>query len=113
MLSHLLHQKKTLEGAEEINQKKLNGIVADLLVDFSRVAASASGGSDATSSLFGLVRTLCDAKTLACGDVYMPFIAAYPNDRETPPVEKRAAKCLNNTLLRHAISTRSPKNSKR
>jgi hypothetical protein len=101
---------KILEGADERNQKRLNGIVADLLVDYYRVAASAPSGSDATSSLFGFVRALCDAKTSACGDAYISFIAAQPNNRETLPVEKLAAKCLNSTLLRHAIATRSFKN---
>jgi hypothetical protein len=38
------------------------------------------------------VRTLCDAKTLACGDARTSFSATHLNDRETFPVEKRAAK---------------------
>jgi|AntAceMinimDraft_5_1070358.scaffolds.fasta_scaffold433257_1 hypothetical protein len=29
---------KAIEGADERNQKKLNGIIADLLVDFTSVA---------------------------------------------------------------------------
>jgi hypothetical protein len=61
-------------------------------VDFISVAASAPDGSDAANNLFGLVRALCDAKTLACGGAYKSFSAAHPNDRETFPVEKRAVK---------------------
>jgi hypothetical protein len=56
------------------------------------VEASAPGGSDAVSNLFDLVRTLFDAKTLACGGAYTSFSAAHPNDKQTFPVEKRAAK---------------------
>jgi hypothetical protein len=44
------------------------------------------------------VRTLCDAKTLACGDAYTVFSAAHPNDRETFPVEKRAVKVAKHCL---------------
>jgi hypothetical protein len=79
-------------GAGESTQKKLNGIIADLLVDLTSVAASAPDGSDAASNLFDLVRTPCDVQTLACGDAYTSFSAARPNDRDTFPVEKRAAK---------------------
>jgi hypothetical protein len=61
-------------------------------VDFTSVAASAPEGSDAVKNLFDLVRTLSDAKTLACGDAYTSLSAAHPNNRETFPVEKRAAK---------------------
>jgi hypothetical protein len=61
-------------------------------VDFTSVAASAPGGSNASNSQFDLVRAVCDAKTLACGGAYTSFSAAHPNDRETFPVEKRAAK---------------------
>jgi hypothetical protein len=53
------------------------------------VAASAPDGSDAATGLNELVRTLCDAKTLG---VYTSFSAVHLYDRETPPVEKRAAK---------------------
>ena len=77
-------------GAGESTQKKLNGIIADLFVDFTSVAASAPDGSDAASNFFDLVRTLCDARTLACGDAYTSFSAAHPDDREKFPVEKRA-----------------------
>jgi hypothetical protein len=55
-------------GVDERTQWKLNGSIADLLVNFTSVAASAPDGSDVASSLFELARTLCDAKTLACGD---------------------------------------------
>jgi hypothetical protein len=61
-------------------------------VDITSVAASAPDGSDAVSSLFDNVRALCDAKTMAFGDAYTSFSAAQPNDRETYPVERRAAK---------------------
>ena len=79
-------------GADERTQRKLSGIIADLPVDSTSVAASATDGPDAASNLFGLLRALCDAKTLACGGAYTSFSAAHPNDRETFPVEKRAAK---------------------
>jgi hypothetical protein len=79
-------------GADERAKRRLNGIIADLLVDFTSVAASAPDGSDAASSLFGLVRTLCDAKTLACDGAFTFFSAAHSNDRDTFPVEKRTAK---------------------
>ena len=81
-----------LEGADETTARQLNGIIADLLVDFTSVAASAPDGSNSADRLFDLVRSLCDTKTLACGDTYMAFNAAHPNDRGTFPVEKRAAK---------------------
>jgi hypothetical protein len=38
------------------------------------------------------VRTLHGANNLVCCDAFTSFSAAHPNDRETPPVEKRAAK---------------------
>jgi hypothetical protein len=48
-------------GADESTQRKLNGIIDYLLVDFTSVEASAPGGSDAAKNLFGLVLTLCYA----------------------------------------------------
>ena len=89
IFSHLMHH---LEGADETTARQLNGIIADLLVDFTSVAASAPDGSNSADSLFDLVRSMCDTKTLACGDSYKAFNAARPNDRGTFPVEKRAAK---------------------
>jgi hypothetical protein len=83
---------KACVGADERAKRKLNGIIADLLVDFTSVAASAPEALDAASSLLGLVRTLSDAKTLACDDAFMFFSAAHSNDRDTFPFEKRAAK---------------------
>jgi hypothetical protein len=53
---------------------------------------SVSDGSDAPSCLVDLFRTLCDARILGYRDAYTPFSTAYPNDRETFPVEKRAEK---------------------
>jgi hypothetical protein len=49
-------------GADEKTQRKLNGVIADLPVDFTSVAASAHDGSDVARNLFGRARTLCDAK---------------------------------------------------
>jgi hypothetical protein len=89
IFSHLI---QAFVEADEGTQRKLNGIIADLFVDFTSAAASAPDDSDAASSLFDLVRTLCDAKTLACGDAYTASSAAHPNDRETFSVEKRAVK---------------------
>ncbi len=63
------------------------GIIAGLLVDLTSVAASDPDGSDAANNLLNLVRTLCDARTLAC-----PSVRRAPNDRETFLVEKRAVK---------------------
>ena len=45
--------------------QKFNGMIADLIVDFTNAWASAPGGGDAGDSLFSLVRTLADTKTLA------------------------------------------------
>jgi hypothetical protein len=73
-------------GAEEVS-----GIIADLLVDFANVGASAPGGGDAGDSLFSLVRTLADTKTLACGKNYRSFRAENPYKRKNCPVEQRAA----------------------
>jgi hypothetical protein len=41
---------------------------------------------------FDLSRTLCNTRTLACGDAYTSFSAAHPNGRKAFPIEKRAAK---------------------
>jgi hypothetical protein len=64
IFSHLIH---AFVGADETTLQKLNGIIADLLVDFTNVGASAPGGGGAGESLFSLVRSLVDTKTLACG----------------------------------------------
>ena len=79
-------------GVDERTQRKLNGVIADLLVDFTSVAALAPDSSDAARSLFDLLRALCDANTLACGDAFTSFSAAHPNDRETFPIENSASK---------------------
>ena len=78
-------------GVDELTPQKLNGIIADLLVDFTNVGASAPGGGDAGDSLFSLVRTLADTKTLACGKNYRSFRAEDPYKRKNYPVEQRAA----------------------
>jgi hypothetical protein len=51
------------KGADEEFLRKLNGIIADLLEDFTNVGASAPGGGEAADSFFSLVRTLADTKT--------------------------------------------------
>jgi hypothetical protein len=71
--------------------QKLNGIIAELIVDFTNVGASAPGGGVAGDSFFSLVRTLADTKTLACGKNYRPFRAENPYKRKNYPVEQRAA----------------------
>jgi hypothetical protein len=71
--------------------QKLNGIIADLLVDFTNVGGSAPGGEDAGGSLFSLVRALADTKTLACGKNYRSFRAEDPYKRKNYPAEQRAA----------------------
>jgi hypothetical protein len=68
-----------------------NGIIADLLVDFNNVGASAPGGGGAGDSLFSLVRALADTKTLACGKNYRSFRAEDPYKRKNYPAEQRAA----------------------
>jgi hypothetical protein len=83
---------QAFEGADERTQMKLNGILADLLVDFTSLAALASDGPDAANSHFDLLQAICDARTLGCFEAYTPFSVAHPNNRGTVPVEKRAAK---------------------
>jgi hypothetical protein len=78
-------------GADETTPKKLSGIIADLLVDFTNMGASAPGGGGAGDSLFSLVRILADTKTLACGKNCRSFRAEYPYKRKNFPVEQRAA----------------------
>jgi hypothetical protein len=78
-------------GAGELALQKLSGIVADLLVDFTNVRASAPGGGDAGDCLFSLVRTLADTKTLACGKNYRSLRAEGPYKRKNYPVEHCAA----------------------
>jgi hypothetical protein len=68
-------------GADETTPKKLNGIIADLLVVFTNVGASAPGGGGAGDSLFSLVRKLADTKTLACGKNFRSFRAENPCER--------------------------------
>ena len=80
------------EDADKSTARQLNGIIADLIVDFTSAASSAPDGSSATESLFDLIKTLCDLKTLACGGNYRDFTASNLNDRGTFPVEKRSAK---------------------
>jgi hypothetical protein len=77
--------------ADEMALQKLSGIIADLLVDFTNVGGTAPGGGGADDSLFSLVRTLADTKTLACGKNYRSFHAENPYKRKNYPVEKRAA----------------------
>ena len=78
-------------GVDELTLQKLNGIIADLLVDFTNVRASAPGGGDAGDSLFSLVRALADTMTLACGKSYRSFRAEDPYKRKNYPAEQRAA----------------------
>ena len=58
------------EDADESTARQLNGIIADLIVDFTGVASSTPDRSSAADSLYDFVRTLCDLKTLACGGNY-------------------------------------------
>jgi hypothetical protein len=89
IFSHLMH---AFVGVDETTLRKLSGIIADLLVDFTYVGASAPGGGGAGDSLFSLVRTLADnTKTLACGKNYRSFRAEDPCKRKNYPVEQRAA----------------------
>jgi hypothetical protein len=88
IFSHLMN---AFVGAGETALQKLSGIIADLLVDLTKVGASAPGGGGAGDSLFSLVRTLADTKTLACGKNYRPFRAENPCTRKNYPVEQRAA----------------------
>jgi hypothetical protein len=88
IFSHLMH---AFVGAEEFALQKLNGIIADLLVDFTNVGTSAPGGGNAGDSLFSLVRAPADTKTLACGKNYRFFRAEDPYKRKDYPAEQRAA----------------------
>jgi hypothetical protein len=88
IFSNLMH---AFVGADKTALQKLSGIIADLLVDFTNVGASAPGGGGAGDSLFSLVRTLAVTKTLACGKNYCSFRAENPYKRMNYPVEKRAA----------------------
>jgi hypothetical protein len=92
IFSHLMH---AFVGADETTLRKLSGIIADLLVDFTNFGASAPKsspvGGDTGDSLFSLVRTLADTKTLACGKNYRPFRAESPYKRKNYPAEQRAA----------------------
>jgi hypothetical protein len=78
-------------GADETALKKLSGIIADLLVDFTNLGSSAPGGGGAGDSLFSLIRTLADTKALACGKNYRSFRAENPCKRKNYPAEQRAA----------------------
>jgi hypothetical protein len=78
-------------GADETTLKKLSGIIADLRVNFTNVGSSVPGGGVAGDSLFSLVRTLVDTKTLACGKNCRSFRAENPCKRKNYPVEQRAA----------------------
>jgi hypothetical protein len=49
---------QTFEGADKRTQKKLNGAIVDLRVDFTSLGVSAPVGSDAASGFLGLVRAL-------------------------------------------------------
>ena len=52
------HLIQTFEGADKRTQKKLNGAIVDLRVDFTSLGVSAPVGSDAASGFLGLVRAL-------------------------------------------------------
>jgi hypothetical protein len=68
--------------ADDTTLRKLSGIIADLIVDFTNVGTSAPGGGDSGDSLFSLVRTLADTKTLACDKNYRSFRAEKPYKRK-------------------------------
>ena len=51
IFSNLMH---AFVGVDELTLKKLSGIIADLLVDFTNVGASAPGGGGAGDNLFFL-----------------------------------------------------------
>ena len=81
------HLTQNLVESDERARTELSGIIADLLVDFISLAAPAPDGLEEANSQLDLLRTLCDARTLACGNAYTTFSAAHPNDRETLPVK--------------------------
>jgi hypothetical protein len=88
------------EGAGEAMPNKLSGIIADLLVDFTGVRASAPGNEDAGVSLFTLVRTLGDIKTLPCSSGYCSSVNSQvklilsPKQR-AKPAASRTRTCTN------------------
>ena len=77
-------------------ERLLNGIIADLAVDFSDVGSSDFSDGDMPTTPFDHVQTLVDAKTLACGRTYMGLIPEgdldSPATRAKFPAEVRAAK---------------------
>jgi hypothetical protein len=87
IFSHLMH---AFVGAGETALRKLSGIIADLWTSLIW-GPSAPGGGDAGDSLFSLVRTLADTKTLACGKNYRSFRAEIAYKQKNYPVEQRAA----------------------
>ena len=95
--------RDSFEDTDESTARQLNDIIADLIVDFTSVASSAPDGSSAADILFGLVKTLCDLKTLACGGTYKNFTASNLNDPGTFPVEKRSAKVHKDYLKSNLI----------
>jgi hypothetical protein len=72
-------------GADEESLRLLNGMIPDLATDFT-----AHIDNNEVSTVFDSTRTLCDTKTLACGDVYKSFEATDHTNRATYPVEVRA-----------------------
>ena len=74
----------------KLTLQKLNGIIADSLVDFTNVGAAAPGGRDTGGSLVTLVQTLADTKTLLCKN-YRSFRAENHYKRKNYPAEQRAA----------------------
>ena len=61
-------------GVGELALQKLSGIIADLLMDFTNVGASAPGGGGAGNRLLSLVRTLADTKTLVAARIVAPSV---------------------------------------
>jgi hypothetical protein len=96
-------------GADETTLQKLNGIItiAELLVDFTNVGASALGGGDAGDSLFSLVRALADTKTLACGKNYRSFRAENLCKRKNTPPSSARRLCPSSTRQKLALWTTS------
>jgi hypothetical protein len=61
------------ERAGEATPKKLDGIIADLLLDFRSAGASVLGDEDAGDSLFTLLRTLVDVEVCPAAAVAESF----------------------------------------
>jgi hypothetical protein len=95
----------------------LNGITADLLVDFTGVIALAPDGLDAANNLFNLVRALCGR--CVAPRLWLVVTLTRPSARRTPTTERRSLlknarrKCQSSTFAATRDLDQKSHNSKR